>query len=90
MIANNFIYAPLLLEPTLDSSALSRMKSLLVLLITIGNTGISSEKPFNPILGETYQGVINGCPIYLEQISHHPPCSAYLFQGRGYRVMGTI
>ena len=22
------------------------------------------QKPFNPILGETYQGMIDGCPIY--------------------------
>lgn len=22
------------------------------------------DKPFNPILGETFQGVIDGCPIY--------------------------
>jgi hypothetical protein len=22
------------------------------------------EKPFNPILGETYQGLINGSPVY--------------------------
>jgi hypothetical protein len=35
------------------------------------------SKPFNPILGETYQGIIGGIPIYFEQISHHPPISAF-------------
>jgi hypothetical protein len=25
---------------------------------------LDAEKPFNPILGETYQGTIDGCPIY--------------------------
>lgn len=25
---------------------------------------IEMSKPFNPILGETYQGFIDGCPIY--------------------------
>jgi len=27
---------------------------------------MSLEKPFNPILGETYQGFINGCPVFAE------------------------
>ncbi|CAD8087602.1 unnamed protein product [Paramecium primaurelia] len=43
-------------------------------------------KPFNPILGETYSGFINGCPIYAEQVSHHPPISNLLIYGKGYRV----
>jgi hypothetical protein len=32
-------------------------------------------KPFNPILGETFQGTIGEYEIALEQISHHPPIS---------------
>lgn len=45
-------------------------------------------KPFNPILGETFQGRINGMPIYLEQISHHPPVSAFLMYGKDYKLVG--
>jgi hypothetical protein len=48
------------------------------------------EKPFNPILGETYQGYIRGCPIYAEQISHHPPICSIYFVGRGYKVIATL
>jgi hypothetical protein len=48
------------------------------------------EKPFNPILGETFQGVIDGCPVYAEQISHHPPISSILLVGRGYRVSANL
>ena len=51
---------------------------------------IEMAKPFNPILGETYQGFIDGCPIYGEQISHHPPISSLLLLGRGYRVSANI
>lgn len=51
---------------------------------------IEMQKPFNPILGETYQGVIDGCPVYGEQISHHPPISTVLFKGRGYTVYGNL
>ena len=49
---------------------------------------LSMEKPFNPILGETFQCWINGCPLYAEQISHHPPIGALMFKGRGYEVSG--
>ncbi len=48
------------------------------------------EKTFNPILGETYQGLIDGCPVYGEQTSHHPPISSILLVGRGYRVHANI
>ena len=47
-------------------------------------------KPFNPILGETYQGFIDGCPIYGEQTSHHPPISSLFMHGRDYFVSGNI
>ncbi len=45
-----------------------------------------SGKPFNPILGETFQGEYpsSGTRVYAEQISHHPPTSAWqLVDGRG-------
>jgi hypothetical protein len=48
------------------------------------------QKPFNPILGETYQGLIDGCPIYGEQISHHPPISSVLLKGRGYTLYANL
>jgi Oxysterol-binding protein len=44
----------------------------------------SWRKPFNPILGETWQGLLpDGSRIYLEQISHHPPISAFELVGPG-------
>lgn len=46
----------------------------------------SWRKPFNPILGETFQAVLSdGSEIFLEQISHHPPISAYQLDGPGER-----
>lgn len=49
------------------------------------------EKPFNPILGETWQASLpDGCRVYLEQISHHPPISAFQLIGpnRKYEFYG--
>ncbi len=51
---------------------------------------LSTRKPFNPILGETYQAEIGGCPLFMEQLSHHPPISSLLFIGRGYKIYGTL
>ena len=51
---------------------------------------LSTQKPFNPILGETYQGFLNGCPIFMEQVSHHPAISYLYFVGRGYKIYGHI
>ncbi len=40
-------------------------------------------KPYNPILGETHQASLpDGTTIFLEQISHHPPISAFSMQGK--------
>jgi hypothetical protein len=48
------------------------------------------DKPFNPILGETYQSLVNGTLFYGEQISHHPPISYILIKGRGYSLYGSF
>ncbi|KAL6769012.1 hypothetical protein ACKKBF_B17130 [Auxenochlorella protothecoides x Auxenochlorella symbiontica] len=46
------------------------------------------RKPFNPILGETWQASLpDGSHIFLEQTSHHPPISAYQLFGPGARYV---
>ena len=51
---------------------------------------LDQEKVFNPILGETSQIWIDGCPAYAEQISHHPPISSIFFKGKGYTIYGSL
>ena len=48
------------------------------------------EKPFNPCIGETFQGEIGGYQIYAEQISHHPPVTAFLLDGKNYVLHGSL
>lgn len=48
----------------------------------------NQEKPFNPILGETFQARNKDTQIYLEQTSHHPPISNFLYIGKNYRMYG--
>lgn len=90
-IAYSFTNAPLFLERAAQSDdLLYQMKMCSGFLISLLHMSLNQEKPFNPILGETFQGRINGSPIYLEQISHHPPISAILMIGKGYRVEGNF
>ena len=47
------------------------------------------KKPFNPILGETFEFATEDYRYIAEQVSHHPPISAYEFEGQGYRGEGV-
>ena len=39
---------------------------------------VSMAKPFNPILGESYEGRFpDGTKVYCEHISHHPPITRF-------------
>ena len=49
---------------------------------------IRQKKMFNPILGETYEFVNDRYKFFGEQVSHHPPISAYCFEGKGYECEG--
>lgn len=46
------------------------------------------KKPFNPILGETYEFVSKDFRFVAEQVSHHPPITAFQFEGEGLEVQG--
>ena len=80
----------MLIDPVVNATPLERLKQFIIFEISINALALSVRKPFNPILGETYQGEIAGCPIFLEQISHHPPVTSIYFVGRGYKVYGTM
>ena len=47
----------------------------------------NTTKPFNPLLGETFELVTPSFKFIAEQVSHHPPISAFECQGAsGYKV----
>lgn len=84
-------YAPIMLERAASlEDPIERFKIVTGFGLTNSAIYLSMEKPFNSILGETFQGWMNGCPIYMEQISHHPPIAAFLLLGRGYKLTGTL
>jgi hypothetical protein len=80
-IADWFGYSPLYLQEAskIPNNPLERFKLVTSYAIASLNSSITTQKPFNPLLGETYQGFYeNGTRIYIEHTSHHPPVSNYL------------
>ena len=47
-------------------------------------------KPFNPLLGETYEIVTTKFRYFSESVSHHPPIFCLNCQGSGYELRRTI
>lgn len=47
-------------------------------------------KPFNPILGETYEYQNADFRIICEQVSHHPPVSAFHADSPHFKFTGSI
>ena len=48
------------------------------------------NKPFNPILGETFQAKVGDSMTYSEQISHHPPILYYYVVNPKFKLWGPI
>lgn len=67
-----------------------RMKQAISMLIGGLYLSASQLKPFNPLLGETYQAVFpdNGITIDIEHTSHHPPIANYLLTHSDFRIWG--
>lgn len=52
---------------------------------------ISQYKPFNPLLGETFQATLaDGTTIDCEHTSHHPPISNYYVQSHHFKIYGSL
>eukprot|EP01017_Pseudomicrothorax_dubius_P005609 TRINITY_DN11446_c0_g1_i2.p1 TRINITY_DN11446_c0_g1~~TRINITY_DN11446_c0_g1_i2.p1 ORF type:complete len:317 (-),score=35.17 TRINITY_DN11446_c0_g1_i2:25-975(-) len=91
-VANTFGCIPLYLDKAVQvpNDPTEQIRLIIAGFLSSLHISMEQQKPFNPILGETFQGFIDGCPIYLEQISHHPPVYALQFYGRGYKIDGTF
>ena len=46
-----------------------------------------SKKPFNPLLGETYELVNKNIEFISEQVSHHPPITANYCRGKNEKFV---
>jgi hypothetical protein len=71
--------APIYLTAAAQTSdPVTRVKNVMAFVISCLHYGTRQLKPFNPILGETYQGEFSdGTQIFIEHTSHHPPIANF-------------
>lgn len=72
---------------------LERVKLLICMFTSTFFYGIGSRKPFNPYLGETFQGYFkDGSKLYIEHLQHEPPVDAVFLinEELGFRMHGTF
>jgi hypothetical protein len=70
-------YVELLDKAIEQSNSLKRMAFVATYVVTnLTCLERNSTKPFNPLLGETFELVTDKFRFLAEQVSHHPPITA--------------
>jgi len=70
-------YVELLDKAIEQSDPLRRMAFVATYVVTnLTSLERNSTKPFNPLLGETFELVTDKFRFLAEQVSHHPPITA--------------
>ncbi|GFH31221.1 uncharacterized protein HaLaN_30217, partial [Haematococcus lacustris] len=84
-LADVWVYPHFLLQASQTKDPVHRMKLVMTWFVAGLHHGFEKwKKPFNPILGETWQAELaDGSSMFLEQISHHPPITAFNLEGPG-------
>ncbi|KAG2435871.1 hypothetical protein HXX76_007066 [Chlamydomonas incerta] len=91
-LADVWVYPRYLTAAAQATDPVERMKLVTTWFIAgLHHAFTNWRKPFNPILGETWQAALSdGTSMFMEQISHHPPVTAIHMEGPGgsYRFRG--
>mmetsp|Transcript_1426 Transcript_1426/g.4252 ORF Transcript_1426/g.4252 Transcript_1426/m.4252 type:complete len:430 (+) Transcript_1426:162-1451(+) len=91
-LADVWVYPRLLDEAVAATDPVERMRWTVTWFVAgLQHVFQSWKKPFNPLLGETWQATQGDgrCSIFMEQISHHPPISAFEMLGPGGAYLFT-
>jgi len=82
-ITSGWAYAPTYLtRAALTTDPLERFKNIICFVVSGIHLTPAYRKPFNPILGETYEAKLSdGSEIFCEQTTHHPPGSNWQMVG---------
>jgi len=78
-ITDNWCFLPHYMKKANEAKdPLERFKWIVTFMISSLHNTCTQLKPFNPILGETYEASFeDGTQIFMEQSSHHPPVSNF-------------
>uniref|UniRef100_A0AAV1VJZ7 PH domain-containing protein n=1 Tax=Peronospora matthiolae TaxID=2874970 RepID=A0AAV1VJZ7_9STRA len=91
-VCDLMLYAPTFLNVAFaQNDALERFKYVMTFAVAGLHHSVGQLKPFNPILGETFQATLNdGTDVSCEHTSHHPPISNFQFTGDKYSIAGFV
>jgi len=81
-------YAELLNKAAASPDSANRMAYLIAFVTSGYSCAVRQKKPFNPILGETFEflGPENSYRYFAEQVSHHPPIGVCLASSEGFTL----
>ncbi|BES91879.1 Oxysterol-Hypothetical protein protein [Nesidiocoris tenuis] len=84
-------YAHLLQEASSKSDPVERLQYVCAFAVSaLASNWDRLGKPFNPLLGETYELERQGYRVICEQVSHHPPISAFHADSEDFIFHGSI
>lgn len=84
-------YAPYYLNKAVSSEPIERIRCVLSMIVAGLPHNLSQWKPFNPLLGETYSGILeDGTTIDSEHTSHHPPVTNYYIKNQNWKIHGRF
>lgn len=70
-----------LIEAARCTNPIERLKKCITFFLSGLHMSVEMRKPFNPIIGETFEGYWpDKSRIYAEHISHHPPITCFLVE----------
>eukprot|EP01064_Diplonema_japonicum_P026758 TRINITY_DN382_c4_g1_i1.p1 TRINITY_DN382_c4_g1~~TRINITY_DN382_c4_g1_i1.p1 ORF type:complete len:382 (+),score=60.07 TRINITY_DN382_c4_g1_i1:66-1211(+) len=78
-MCRGWVTMPSYCKAILDTKCeIERMKLVVAMVVSGLHKNLNCKKPFNPVLGETYEATFeDGSHIHVEQTSHHPPVSSW-------------
>ena len=79
--AKSIAAAPILFSHV-SEDPVERIKKFVAFIFTFSRLFSDMDKPFNPVIGETFQTRIGSCSYSAEQTSHHPPQSSFYLKGK--------
>ncbi|XP_034109425.1 oxysterol-binding protein-related protein 2 isoform X1 [Drosophila sulfurigaster albostrigata] len=84
-------YAEILTQAAHQDNPADRMKCVAAFAVSaLASNWDRLGKPFNPLLGETYELQKEDYRIICEQVSHHPPVSAFHAESTDFKFHGSI
>ncbi|XP_046742470.1 oxysterol-binding protein-related protein 2 [Diprion similis] len=90
-VAEYMEYAKLLKQAAMEEDPLVRLQYVSAFAVSaLASNWERLGKPFNPLLGETYELQREDFRIICEQVSHHPPVSAFHADSEDFIFHGSI